>query len=119
MIPKKAIEKAIEGGWAKSEFPIEEIKVFGSVAIVTRRMSAHSTVDTRAVLSDVALDASFWESLGKALGWPEKEVLYDIDPWDGSTHIHEQPRYIINAHRLIQLAWQGGDINSFWDGLLK
>jgi hypothetical protein len=52
MIPKAAIEKAIEGGWRLPQ-PCEHdgIKFYHT--------------------GDTALDPSFWQALGKALGWSD------------------------------------------------
>lgn len=50
MIPKQAIEKAIEGGWQPT--------------IPHERMPTAS----------IALDPTFWQALGKGCGWVEKHT---------------------------------------------
>lgn len=55
MIPKRAIEKAIEGGWKDRLYRIYS----GNTEVWTHYDS-------------LILDPTFWQALGKALGWSKK-----------------------------------------------
>lgn len=81
MIPTEAIEKAVAGGWRPTT---RSSVLFGVVG------------DTNAAI----LDPTFWQSLGKALGWEAR------DDWQQ------------NAHRFYDLILTGGDTKKFWDELL-
>ena len=63
IIPKEAIEKAIEGGWNDAR------------------------LDYEATYADIALDHSFWQALGMALEW---EGAIDRRPfateWENYAH---------------------------------
>ena len=86
MIPHTAIERAIEGGWKPTggykDFS-EEIAIRASIIIDNSRWYFVVPNELRILmghLSDVALDPSFWQSLGKALGWD----LYKRFPRSGA-----------------------------------
>jgi hypothetical protein len=57
-IPREAVEKAIEGGW---------------------KPDVNDLFQSSERQTKIALDPSFWQALGKALGWGETEVY----SWDG------------------------------------
>lgn len=98
-IPKEAIEKAIEGGW-RSEYLNCHI-ITHSDWYITVGDSRFSCKGEPA--STVALDPSFWQSLGKALGWSTMEN-------------HQQSRR--EALRYYYLILTRGDTKKFWDELL-
>ena len=84
MIPKRAIELSIKGGW-NDEWLVGDKR-----------------------FADIALDPSFWQSLGKALGWKAEDDPTRIGyTWQG------------NASRFYDLILTGGDTKTFWDELLK
>lgn len=98
-IPREAIEKAIEGGWRHEIFIVDgeirrDIKL--SAAYVAEIKAWRNTV----------LDSTFWQSLGKALGWEPK---YN----DGGNYYWGQ-----YAHRFYDLILSNQDTQPFWDELL-
>lgn len=88
MIPKRAIEKAIEGGWS----------VGNEDDFVTLRWEIW------------ALDPTFWQSLGKALGWVDGDIELPFD-W------HFQSK--LSAHKFYEIILTGGDVERFWTELLN
>ena len=106
-IPKEAIEKAIDGGWYNypSDFNLND-------HYVEKHDSSCMT----------ALDPTFWQSLGKALGWPEEYAIRH----------KELPKNSVENFRLeIDKNWQShaidfydliltnGDTEKFWSDLLQ
>lgn len=97
-IPKNVIEKAIEGGWKNypSDFGLNDhYLVMHDIACIT------------------ALDPTFWQALGKALGWkwsyrcPECKEVSDLPTWE------------FNAKRFYDLILQEKPTEEFWSDLLK
>lgn len=86
MIPKNAKDKAFDGGWlpfaTKSYLP-------GWQAI--------------------ALDQTFWQCLGKALGWEHEDTIKPMS----------EERWIRYARHFYDLILTGGNIQAFWNDLLK
>jgi hypothetical protein len=107
MIDKRAIEKAIEGGWAtyKGE-PIE----------------FYFYDECRPKWQEIALDPLFWQALGKALEWSDyTQVLhyYDQDRWNRDcTHSKNEVTWQHNARCFYNLILTGGDTDAFWKDLL-
>ena len=102
MIPKEAIAKAIEGGWG-----IHHSLTSGWLE---ERLPVPDSVQKIA-----ALDPSFWQALGKALGWyygVEKRIRkYKIlneykKPWQ------------IQAFRFYDLILTNNNTDKFWKDLL-
>jgi hypothetical protein len=110
MIPKEIISKAIEGGWWNVEYggavqwPLE----------MALRMS----------WQEIALMPTFWQALGKALGWRQngRITMYEYDgiskdpvevKWTDSF------TWAIYAHRFYDLILTGGDTEQYWKDLLK
>jgi len=60
MIPKVAIEKAIEGGWNDRLYRVD---------MGNRSVWTHSEA--------LVLDPAFWQALGRALGWEEYHWKHD------------------------------------------
>lgn len=90
MIPKAAIEKAIEGGWNSPKS--------GSLADM--------------IWETTALDPTFWQALGKSLGWPTgKEPDVSLFEW-------ETKGWSGRAHQFFDLILTGQDTAAFWDELL-
>lgn len=98
-IPKEAIEKAIEGGWT------------------TPLLRANPKADIAGLLDTghfereqekIALDPSFWQALGKALGWRLED-----DKWSSPRHWRKF------VHRFLDVVLTSGDTDGFWSELLK
>jgi hypothetical protein len=87
MIPKDAIKKAIKGGYT-----------FGGMDAAQTKTSYFSYKDS------IALDPSFWQSLGKALGWPQSNLAFT--GWQN------------RAHDFYDLILMGGDTEVFWKDIL-
>jgi hypothetical protein len=95
MIPKTAIEKAIEGGWHGFNYGEEGCWSGCRVPNIEKKR-----------WRDIALDPSFWQSLGKALDWyPDAELI----PMSWRS----------NAIRFYDLILTGGDTEAFWKELLS
>ena len=100
MIPKQAIEKAITGGWQ----PLSE---WGS-----------SWVDIPQ--ERIALDPTFWQALGKALGWDEDNTTDMI--WTCALCNQEcggHSKWLHYSHRFYDLILTSGDTEKFWEELLN
>jgi len=91
---KTAIEKAIEGGWylKSQQFWVLE------------NTSEKGRIDAN--MSSIFLDPSFWESLGKSLGWGE------IDNELEKSGMRKE--WQIKWHRLIDHLSSGKDIASYF-----
>lgn len=90
MIPKQAALKAAEGGWRGF--------------IIEPRERADTTLSN---WRDIALDPTFWQALGKALGWQGKH--------------HPQTDMLVlqaQVHTLVDLILTEGDTEKFWSSLL-
>ncbi|TCU78881.1 hypothetical protein EDE08_101664 [Bradyrhizobium sp. R2.2-H] len=104
MIDKFAIEKAIEGGW----------KHFEGLDKKEASLYAHNIL----ALSDwqtIALDRTFWQALGKALGWEQKAGMRVTSI---GTADHYEAGWSENAHRFYDLILTGGDMEKWWQELL-
>ncbi|SRR5258705_13519207 len=101
-IPRKAIEKAIEGGWQTS-FDID--------VLVEQRRHPHLE---ETIVCSIVLDPSFWQSLGIALGW-KRGIKRGVA---GAECIVRQDEWYEQAHRFYDLILAGGDAQKFWDGIL-
>jgi hypothetical protein len=105
MIPKQAIEKAIEGGWKPKWWRLTEgynhieIDEYDGDQFITFKQGRHVLIQMFAQV--VALDSTFWQALGKALGWQGSYVEAE----------HAKPFRIWNeqGHHFIELVWTGGD----------
>ncbi len=85
-IPKELIEKAIAGGWMRNYYNV----VAGDLEV----WNYHA----------IALDPSFWQALGKSLGWEQLS---------GGTM-----RWSTEAHRFYDLILRGKDTTDLWKFLL-
>lgn len=103
MIPKQAIQKAIEGGWWVTNF-------FGLTA-EEQHQAEH----------DAVIDPAFWQALGKVLGWKG---------YVGETHSacgfsggmdsfnFDGEEWNLNALKFYDLILTNGDTENFWNDLL-
>ena len=97
MVPKQAIEKAIEGGWIHSgnqhiENPCWEI---------------------------TALYPSFWHALDKALGWSEEHFISCAIWKTGDCDCSAKDEWKEKAKEFYDLILEGKDTAEFWEGILK
>lgn len=88
-IPREAIEKAIEGGWNPS----------GSATI-----SMQEAIE-RLRYEEIALDPTFWQALGKSLGWAGGNETAEMF---AATQLH----------KFVDLILQGKSTEAFWQELL-
>lgn len=105
MIPKLAIERAIEGGYGQGEAP-------------------YSTN-----WSGMALDPAFWRALGKSLykqnpkQWQDVAFTMHVGHRDGlpsktPKKIHRQD-WLRHAHRFYDITLQGKDTTDYWNDILR
>lgn len=88
MIPREAIEKAIEGGgWVDAD--------------IAWRLWRHDEMEY------IYTNPTFWQALGKTLGWKEP------------TNKNVQSFWEFKAHCFYQIIISGGDTAAFWVDLLK
>lgn len=108
---KEAIQKAIEGGWQGLEF-MDEVEVeeglkyplYARVWGTSKEGEGHGTQ-----VAFILLDPTFWQSLGKALGWG---LTVDEN--------HSGPNEPIEYwHNFIDHLAEGKDPDSFFQALLK
>lgn len=108
-IPKSAIEKAISGGWYVGGKIDYRFLKEGFVEIIPTGLEDASDDDLserhKFTLAEIALDPTFWQALGKALGWPTIRSI-------------EGQAWQRNAHRFYDLILQGQSTEEFWDKLL-
>lgn len=64
----------------------------------------------------ICLDPLFWQALGKALGWEGIQWHSIYDGFRPSSWTH---RYHYEWHRFIDWLYEGKDIESFFNELLK
>lgn len=118
MIPREAIERAIKGGWEPCEFtPITEVKTNEGP---TGNPNSEATfcwlrnVEGEGCgfpIAEIALDPSFWQSLGKSLGWTEKEeFFFKEDRWTKGWHNE--------ALKFYDLILTGRSTDEFWKEIL-
>jgi hypothetical protein len=94
---------------------IEKAQEYGFVMNGSRYSSSHLNIQI------VLLDPSFWQCLGKAMGWGEGRMA--ISEYDGVSKnpIYVQrdkfPVWIINWHRLIDHLSEGGTIEKYFESL--
>jgi hypothetical protein len=99
MIPTEAIEKAIDGGWTGWPYPFFDARLVGP----------------KMEWQKFALDPSFWQSLGKALGWQ----LNAEPTWNGKSRPIEGWHYEARRFYDIILLNGGNGLKTFWDELLS
>jgi hypothetical protein len=120
IIPKEAIEKAIEGGWKYNGKKVRRVTLDDptrapetfTVEIGDNELEYCKYMMWQAI----ALDPSFWQSLGKALGWPEYE---ETGSWSYDGNEERDWTWRVRAHRFYDLILTGGDTDAFWKEILK
>jgi hypothetical protein len=127
-MPKQAIEKAIQGGWKQEvllrpncEYEIAELtrpqgRTIGIWFRWTQRVNGKVVEKSLEILAgEIALDSSFWQSLGKALGWE------DYEGWTTCANCGQTLNndcWKRKAEDFYDLILTGGDTEKFWEELL-
>lgn len=119
MIPKRIIEKAIEGGWKpqnigfpKGNTDLTGFSVEGNKVIIGARSFVHygkyeqqRDGEFWVHATQIALDPLFWQAFGKSCGW-KPEPIADFPKW----------KYMAKA--FYDLILTGGDTDAYWNELL-
>jgi hypothetical protein len=138
----EAIKLAIEkGGW----------KILDSVTSIDYKNASwpmihgtHNNVPKLYPVAEVIISPSFWQALGKALGWEDKEYKLgeEVQIADGNwfkfgrvtmiegnkVKVHlaksgyvylNQKEWLYHAHEYFDLLLTNGDTVKFWKGLLE
>jgi hypothetical protein len=123
LIPKEAIEKAVEGGWEAfghcsptcPEPATFEVSVDGLYIVFHEDNSIVDYAIDQVVypVERIAFSASFWQCLGKALGWAT------FVKWDRRLEgIPPVETWRAMASRFVDLVLTGKDTTEFWQELL-
>lgn len=110
MIPKEAIDKAIEGGWSG----------FFARGYTWNGKGITDIDGDFWTYEEVALDPTFWQALGKALGWPEDWYIGESrfkDKVDGRLYRTHCPKW--HAHVFFELILAQEDTKTFWEEIIK
>lgn len=115
IIPDEVVALAVRGGWFKNYLDPEKLlpctyTFDGEYFVIT----GENSILIRKCLAEIACDGTFFQALGRELGWGEER------PTD--TLIHED-RFLseaeYHAHRLYDLLLSGQDTTEYWNNLLK
>jgi hypothetical protein len=95
-------------GW----FPSDDINPLWTDGGKTKETIAHLCEEIRlnGLCYKIALDPSFWQALGKALGWEKANRETRTEIW---------LEWKWNAHRFYDLVLTGGDTEKIWKELLN
>lgn len=143
MIPKAAIEKAIEGGWLKTPYQRQVARGTRDEGWTFRYFiptkKGDSTFPSDSYLADyeIICNPAFWQASGKAFGWDVLMMYYrcpadecdNMTEWsvrrfcpECGTRLEEWPTVTKNwqkyALRFYDLILTGQDTAAFWDELL-
>lgn len=91
MIPRQTIELTVRHGWK------------GIRGMTDGRYLHHHW-------QHIALDPTFWQALGKALGWGNSEILENAEPL---------PHWRLRAIGFFDLILTGQPTDKFWSELLS
>lgn len=108
IIPKEVIEKAIEGGWKGLYMDEDGITVDTQSQIAWGRTK--TGLGRHLPLQVIALDRTFWEALGKALGW---DIAY------GSYGNDTMEEWQSRAMTFFNIILTNGDTDAFWEKVLS
>lgn len=112
MIPKEAIEKAIEGGWKPLAVEVGLKWIYDEDGVHWYNPEETRDGSVTFGFHEIALDKTFWQSLGKALGKEGIELTRSHENWD------TEPWWQYAARRFYDLILTGGDIEKFWNEVL-
>lgn len=122
---EQAIKKAIEGGYGNSQS--QKLQYYDEEkngAWFTWFDGEDVTEETLVPFSFLLLDPLFWQALGKADGWKDvyigqpkyvKGALYG----QSVTGNEVWQEWLYHWHRFIDHLAQGGDVDEFFNNLLK
>lgn len=128
MTIEQAIEKAVEGGYHRGQIgtsPIVEINCDFAITETKGERNHYG-------LAWVWLDPLFWQSLGKAMGWPEdttycdhcgeadiadEYITHDEEHSDCSNILTFPKYWRYQWHRFIDHLAEGKDAESFFESL--
>lgn len=137
MIPKQAIEKAIDGGWKKDDLERCTIAFYepkgcngGSCYIIDFTYNSPETGERKGLKYhftqwQIALDPTFWQALGKALKfdqpiWKCGNARCDNEFCEYAGWKNLAPDTIYGeVHKFLDLILTGGDTEKFWEEILK
>lgn len=98
-IPKEAVELAISGGY-----------------VSTRAMKQRPYGFIPNGQYKVALDTTFWQALGKALGWGKTDNCWGCGYDEGATI--DTYVWFVNAHKFYDLILTNQPTEAFWQSIL-
>ena len=110
---QEVISKAIKGGWLPK---LREGNKFSSVEKIEDGVLFYRVIESPKYpetlfnmrVEGIVLDPSFWQSLGKAMGWPTFNK-FEKDKVEYSWKNH--------WHRLVSHLAEGGTIETYFNGL--
>lgn len=111
---KNAIELAIKGGWKTGYATHKMKKAYGRLGSWMEKGNTSSFLDWKHAL----LDPIFWKALGKSLGLSQEEVDVEIFETEMLPHLKVMP-WIVVWHNFIDHIAEGGDIDEFFNKLIK
>lgn len=124
-IPQQAIEKAIEGGWF-TKLSKHNWKVEGYSLQIEEELGffpfVHNKFRHLLRIESIALDPTFWQALGKALGWKRNAFVQWYDDFANKKEreaIRGVESWLFQARRFNDLILTGGDTEAYWNELLK
>jgi hypothetical protein len=116
----KAIKLAIEGGWQglewHDEIEVEKGLKYPLYARVWGRSKEGEGHGTQVAF--IVLDPSFWQALGKAMGWSGKVDMKFINAFGNTIVFTDLPRWEMHWHKFIHHIAEGKDADSFFQELL-
>lgn len=142
---EKALRKAIEGGWrpwdslnhTRMEIPkeIEDCPSIECIDFIFERFGHGGKDHAMQLYSKILMDSLFWQALGKAEHWgrlhctncgefviPVRKKEDDPEYWKDCCrrkHLDYGVSDKIHYLEFMEYIWNGGDIDSFFNNLLK
>lgn len=107
---ESAIEEAVEKGAWHDGYHLQNFGDFGDVLLAADKGARSIAV----VVAEIFLDPLFWQALGKARGWFEKNTFINTF-WKGQPRTFPQWQY--KWHRFIDHLAEGKDAESFFESL--
>jgi hypothetical protein len=108
LIPREALEKAVQGGWRTyKDFQFANAMHGPRQFVMLIGKGINGAVTRRVWEEGVALDAGFWQGLGAALGWSNRDVGGGYSGWAD------------NAHKFYDLMLTGQPTDQFWKKTLS
>lgn len=115
MIPKEAIELAIQGGWKpRGEKIRKRFEVETDYAIFYDKVNVW-----RVPFEEIALDPSFWQALGKTKGWGKPVGEWSFQNRQDDMPMRPTAHWRNEAHFFYDLILTGGNTDEFWQSILS